>query len=45
VPRFIELVEALPYTPTNKIEKYKLRARGIGEHAWDRLAAGFELTR
>jgi len=45
VPRFIELVEALPYTPTKKIEKYKLRARGIGEHAWDRLAAGFELAR
>lgn len=45
VPRFIELVDTLPYTPTNKIEKYKLRARGIGEHAWDRLATGFELAR
>jgi crotonobetaine/carnitine-CoA ligase len=45
VPRYIESVAALPYTPTNKVEKYKLRARGVGIDAWDRLAAKFELVR
>jgi crotonobetaine/carnitine-CoA ligase len=45
VPRYIEIVAALPYTPTNKVEKYKLRARGVGADAWDRLAAKFELVR
>jgi crotonobetaine/carnitine-CoA ligase len=29
VPRFIEFVDDLPLTPTGKIEKYKLRARGV----------------
>lgn len=45
VPRYIEVVENLPYTPTNKIEKYKLRARGLTAASWDRLASGFELAR
>jgi carnitine-CoA ligase len=29
VPRFVELVEELPMTPTGKIEKFKLRERGV----------------
>jgi len=45
VPRFIEILDALPYTPTNKIEKYKLRARGATSTAWDRIAAGFAISR
>jgi crotonobetaine/carnitine-CoA ligase len=45
VPRYIELVEELPYTPTNKIEKYKLRSRGVGPSTWDRIRADFELKR
>lgn len=45
VPRYIELVTELPYTPTQKLEKYKLRARGITASAWDRLESGFELQR
>jgi carnitine-CoA ligase len=45
VPRYIELVEELPYTPTNKIEKYKLRIRGIGPATWDRVQENFELKR
>ncbi|MCR9104415.1 MAG: AMP-binding protein [Gammaproteobacteria bacterium] len=45
VPRYLEIVESLPYTPTNKVEKYKLRAQGVTESTWDRLAAGFELQR
>lgn len=45
VPRYIELVEQLPYTPTNKIEKYKLRGRGVGPATWDRTRDDFELKR
>lgn len=45
VPRYIELVEQLPYTPTNKIEKYKLRSRGVGPATWDRIRENFELKR
>jgi carnitine-CoA ligase len=29
VPRFVEIVEELPMTATGKVEKYKLRARGV----------------
>jgi carnitine-CoA ligase len=39
-PRYVEIVEGLPMTPTGKIEKYKLRARGLGEGAFDARAAG-----
>lgn len=45
VPRYIELVDQLPYTPTNKIEKYKLRSRGVGPATWDRVKSDFELKR
>jgi crotonobetaine/carnitine-CoA ligase len=45
VPRYIELRDALPYTPTNKVEKYKLRARGVTPETWDRMKSGFELMR
>lgn len=36
VPRYIEVKEALPKTPTGKIEKYVLRRQPIGELAVDR---------
>lgn len=29
VPRFVELVEELPLTPTGKVQKFKLRERGV----------------
>lgn len=45
VPRYIEFVDSLPYTPTNKVQKYLLRERGVTADTWDRKAAGFELTR
>jgi crotonobetaine/carnitine-CoA ligase len=43
VPRYIELVEDLPRTPSGKVEKHKLRARGT-EGAWDREQAGIVLS-
>ncbi len=45
VPRYVELVEALPYTPTNKVQKFALREAGVTPSTWDRKAAGFEVTR
>ncbi|GAA1930886.1 ATP-dependent acyl-CoA ligase [Microbacterium aoyamense] len=35
VPRFIDFVGDLPMTPTGKVEKHKLRARGVPETAFD----------
>lgn len=35
VPRYVEIVEALPKTPTEKIERAKLAARPITEATWD----------
>lgn len=45
VPRFIEFVDELPYTPTNKIQKFKLREKGITVNTWDATAAGFKAER
>ncbi|BBF99375.1 MULTISPECIES: AMP-binding protein [Pseudonocardia] len=45
VPRFIDIVAELPRTPTDKVEKYKLRTQGAGENSWDAVAAGWRMTR
>ncbi len=39
IPRFIEVVAELPRTENGKVQKYKLRERGVSESAWDRQAA------
>ncbi len=36
VPRYIDVVDALPKTPTEKVEKYRLAARGPTTATWDR---------
>ena len=45
VPRYIEFVEELPYTPTNKIQKHKLRERGLTDKTWDAKEVGFKVQR
>ncbi len=45
IPRYIEFTAAIPKTPTGKMEKYKLRAKGITPSTWDRVAAGIKLSR
>lgn len=37
LPRFIELVESLPKTASHRVEKGKIRARGITPSAWDAM--------
>lgn len=43
VPRYIEVIEALPRTPTNKVRKSDLRGGAIAGRCWDRNAAGISL--
>ena len=45
VPRYVRIVEALPRTPTAKIEKVKLRAEGLTPDTWDRERAGIVVKR
>jgi crotonobetaine/carnitine-CoA ligase len=45
IPRYIEFTDAIPKTPTGKMEKYKLRPVGISSNTWDRVAAGIKLSR
>ncbi len=45
VPRFVRFMEKMPKTPTERIEKYKLRAEGITADTWDREKAGYKLKR
>jgi crotonobetaine/carnitine-CoA ligase len=45
IPRYIELVDALPLTENGKVRKAALRERGVGERTWDREAAGLRLSR
>lgn len=35
MPRYIRFVEALPLTPSQRVEKYRLRAEGITPDTWD----------
>ena len=39
VPRYVDVVEALPRTPTEKVEKSRLRERGVTATTWDRSTA------
>ncbi|MBX3276958.1 MAG: AMP-binding protein [Acidobacteria bacterium] len=45
VPRFVEFKDALPKNPSQRIEKYKLRAEGVNAATWDREKAGVKLKR
>ena len=40
LPRYVRVVDDFPRTPTQKIEKYRLRAAGLLPGDWDREAAG-----
>jgi len=43
VPRYIEIIDELPRTPTNKVKKKQLSQRGIQTSTWDRKGAGVSL--
>lgn len=45
VPRYVRFTSELPMTPSQRVEKYKLREQGLTEDTWDREAAGYEVRR
>jgi carnitine-CoA ligase len=45
LPRYLRIVADLPRTPTQKVEKHRLRAAGVTADTWDRDAAGILVRR
>ena len=45
VPRYIEFLDALPQTPTGRVQKFRLRERGVTSGTWDARAEGFQVER
>ncbi len=45
VPRYVEYVEQLPKTPTDKVEKVKLRDSGVTDGTWDREKVGYKVKK
>ncbi|HEY9238466.1 MAG TPA: AMP-binding protein, partial [Burkholderiaceae bacterium] len=43
VPRYLETLDALPRTPTQKVRKAVLRENAVTAQTWDRKAAGVSL--
>jgi crotonobetaine/carnitine-CoA ligase len=39
VPRYVEFVGAFPMTPSERVDKGKVRAAGLSDRAWDAEAA------
>jgi crotonobetaine/carnitine-CoA ligase len=45
LPRFIRVVDDLPKTPTQKVQKHLLKDAGVTNDTWDREAAGIKVKR
>ncbi|MGI8480299.1 MAG: ATP-dependent acyl-CoA ligase [Gaiellaceae bacterium] len=45
VPRYVDVVPELPLTASGKVEKYRLRERGVTASTWDRERAGYAVRR
>ena len=45
IPRYIAFRDSLPKTPSERVEKYKLKNEGVTEDCWDRDASGIVLKR
>lgn len=45
VPQYMEFVDALPYTPTNKVQKFKLREKGITDSTWKLKESNYQVKR
>ena len=43
LPRYIEIAQSLPKTPTEKIRKVELREAGVSAATWDRDAEEIDL--
>jgi carnitine-CoA ligase len=45
IPRYVAFRSSLPKTPSERVEKYKLKAEGVTDDCWDREEAGVVLKR
>lgn len=45
VPRYVRFVAELPKTPSQRVEKYRLRAEGLVPGTWDREEHGYKVQR
>ena len=45
VPRFVRWCDDLPKTPSERVQKFKLREEGITQDTWDRDDAGYVVPR
>jgi crotonobetaine/carnitine-CoA ligase len=45
IPRYIAIRDDMPKTPSERVEKFKLKEEGITDDCWDREAEGIELKR
>jgi len=45
IPRYIRIMDSLPRTPTQKVQKHIIRADGITADTWDREKAGIVIKR
>jgi len=45
LPRYVRVMENLPRTPTQKVEKHVLRSAGVTADTWDREKAGIRVAR
>jgi crotonobetaine/carnitine-CoA ligase len=41
VPRYVDVLDELPLTASGKVEKHRLRERGVTASTWDRERAGY----
>ncbi|MCB2188253.1 MAG: AMP-binding protein [Deltaproteobacteria bacterium] len=45
VPRYVRIMERLPKTPTERVQKFELRQAGVTPDTWDREKAGYQLKK
>ena len=45
LPRYVRIVNELPKTPTQKVQKHLLKSDGVTADTWDRVDAGIEVKR
>ncbi|MFV0463949.1 MAG: AMP-binding protein [Nostocoides sp.] len=45
VPRYVRTIDELPKTPSQRIEKYRLREQGLPDGTWDREEHDYEIRR
>jgi crotonobetaine/carnitine-CoA ligase len=45
MPRYLEFVDEIPKTPTEKVLKVKLIEKGLSAGVWDREAAGYRIEK